>query len=415
MRKWATLFLMAAMAPRAEAAKSVSVEQLEQLLAQNQGKSDARVAQQLSELELSERVSEARMVRWEAKFQGNKAREELMRLADAAAFLNPPPADILARIDPPDSETQERMMELASDYVKSTMTRLPDFYAVRETTHFEDAPSQEQTMASAQPQTGWRMRPLVLSMGKTEAKPLHVTRTYSTTVTYRDGREVHDAQGGKDGKADQAPPGLTTTGEFGPVLSVVIADVLRTQVKWGYWEQSSGDPVAVLRYAVAEDDSNYAVGIPNGTSVDRIFPAYHGEIAIDPATGSILRLSVVADLMGPYQNMQTAIQVEYAPVEIGNRNCICPVHGVAFSKVPVSGAAKDPQSGTIMVQTQMNDVTFTQYHLFGSESHIVAGDKGEGAGSAAPATANDGTPGVPAPDAGANRPGSAAPPESVQH
>jgi hypothetical protein len=66
MREWAILLLVAAMSLPAQAAKSVSVEQLEQLLAQNQGKPDARVAQQLSDLELSERVSEVRMVRWEA-------------------------------------------------------------------------------------------------------------------------------------------------------------------------------------------------------------------------------------------------------------------------------------------------------------------------------------------------------------
>jgi hypothetical protein len=176
-----------------------------------------------------------------------------------------------------------------------------------------------------------------------------------------------------------------------------VGDAFRAQVKWGYWEQGSGDPMAVLHYTVTEDQSNYAVGIPNGVSVTQIYPAYHGEIAIDPATGSILRLSIVGDLAGPYQTMQTAILVEYAPVEIGDRTYICPVHSVAFSKVPVAGAPQDAHSGTITVQTQMNDVSFTQYHLFGSEARIVAGGAEQQNTGAAPAgTANDGSASVPA-------------------
>ena len=402
MRKWAICLLLSAIALPATAAKSVSVEQLEQLLAQNQGKSDAHVAQQLADLELTERVSPVRMARWEAKFSGSKTRAALMRVADAAAFLNPPHADMVP-IAPPDGDTQERMMELAVDYVKTTMTRLPNFFAVRETTHFEDVPSQEQMMAGGSLPSGWRMRPLGLSMGRTEAKLLRETGTYSTTVAYRDGYEVHGTAGAKQNQANQAPPGLTTIGEFGPVLSVVTGDASRAQVTWGYWEQGTGDPMAVLHYTVSEDQSNYAVGIPNGTKVDTIYPAYHGEFAIDPATGSILRITVVADLMGPYQAMQTAILVEYAPVAIGTRTYICPVHGVAFSKVPVGGTTQQPQSGTITVQTQMNDVTFTHYHLFGSESRILTGDKGQSAGSAAAGTADNGAPAAPASDANPNQ------------
>jgi hypothetical protein len=106
------------------------------------------------------------------------------------------------------------------------------------------------------------------------------------------------------------------------------------------------------------------VAIPNGTKIEEVYPGYHGEIAIDPATGTILRLSLIADLTGPYQSLQNAIEVEYAPVEIGDRAYICPMHSVAFSKVPVAGTTPNAPSGTVTVQTQMNDVVFSQYHLF---------------------------------------------------
>jgi hypothetical protein len=77
MGKWMTMLLLAGMALPAMAAKSLSVEQLEQLLAANQGKADAHVAQQLAEVELMERVSPERLAKWEKNFPGPKTRETL--------------------------------------------------------------------------------------------------------------------------------------------------------------------------------------------------------------------------------------------------------------------------------------------------------------------------------------------------
>ena len=74
--------------------------------------------------------------------------------------------------------------------------------------------------------------------------------------------------------------------------------------------------------------------------------------------------------------------MEYATVSIGDRSYICPVHGVAFSKVPVAAAAQG--AGGESVETQLNDVMFTEYHLFATEAHIVADEDGK-KGAAPPA------------------------------
>ena len=400
MRKWPALLLLAGMAWPAMAAKSVSVEQLDQILAANQGKADAHVAQQLADLELIERVGTERLAKWEKGFPGDKTREALLRLADMAAFLHPAPEDELVRIAPPDNDTQERMLALASDYVKTAIAQLPSLSATRETTHFEDAPSPEQEMTANPPATGWRMRPLGISLGRSETKPLRMTGSTSVEVAYRGGREVAGDTGARDGKQNEQPAGFTASGEFGPILSVVVADATANQVTWGYWEQrSTGDPMAVMRYSVPEDHSNYAVEIQNGAKVDKIYPAYHGEIAIDPATGAILRLSLVAELPPPYEGLQTAMLVEYAPVTIGEQSYICPVRGVAFSRVPVGHAAAVPRGQAMNVQTQLNDVAFTQYHLFRSDAHILTDESGNGnaPGSAAPSAPAPTTPAGPQP------------------
>jgi hypothetical protein len=355
--KWAAWLLLAVAWP-AWAAKPVSVEELDLLLANNQGKPDARVAQQLTEVELTERVSPERMAKWEKAFAGPRTREELMRLADGAAFLKTPAMDSM-HIVPPDGDTQERMLELAADYAKTAFARLPDFDATRETTHLEDAPVEEGPGAGAM----WHKNPLAMMGGKSEPKPLHVTGSMSATVSFRGGREIPGTASEKSG-AD----GPSLNGEFGPLAAIVIGDALRGQVMWSHWEQTAGDPAAVLRYQVAADQSNYTVRMPSGTKPDTKFeelhPAYHGEIAIDPATGAILRVSAVAEMPGMYEGMQSATLVEYAAVALGDGSCTCPVHGVALTKGPAAAAVPDAQNAP--VQTQLSDVEFTDYRLSGS-------------------------------------------------
>jgi hypothetical protein len=381
MRKWAVAMLLAVSAWPAMAAKSMTVGQLGQLLDTLRGKSDGKVAQELSDLELTERVSAARLAKWEKDFPGSRSHEALIKLSDLAAFFNPPAGDV-DPIPGPDSETQERMLELAGEYVKTTITRLPNFIATRETTHFEDTPSEPVSEVAGERVLGTRRQAPVITFSSTEYKSLHSTGSSSVTVTYRDGFEVHDTATGPGKNQNEPATGLTTVGEFGPILSVVMGDAMRGEVQWQRWEQrleeGANDPVAVFRYAVPQEQSNYLVGIPSGGKVDEIYPGYHGEIAIDPATGAILRISAVLELTSPYQMMQTAILVEYAPVTIGEQSYICPVHGVAFSKVPsVHGAAAQAGSAND-VKTEVNDVAFTQYHLFRSKARIVTGDSGEG-------------------------------------
>ena len=70
MRNLALLSLMAAMALPAFGAKRVTVEKLEQVLDKSSRTSDAKLAQQIYELELTERLSEGRLARLETDLPG---------------------------------------------------------------------------------------------------------------------------------------------------------------------------------------------------------------------------------------------------------------------------------------------------------------------------------------------------------
>jgi len=399
MRTWATLLLLLGIAWPAMADKNLSIEQMEQLLIKLQGKADGKVAGDLEGVQLTERVSPERLARWEAEFPGKRAHEELMKLADMSAFQNPPASDVL-RDPPPNTETDERMLALAFDYVRITTARLPDFYATRETTHFEDSLTHrsDYSYSGSMAMAGHGEMAIptqALGAGTTtEYRGLHSTGEFSMTVTYRDGHEVLDEAADKRTKEEEAGLGLTSSGEFGPILGEVIKDVVHTGVSFLRWEPANGEPAAVFGYAVPANESHFRVDVNLAGRKEGFFPAYHGEMEIDPATGEILRLTRIADSAPADVPMRAAIAVEYAPVKIGNESYICPVRGVAFSMVAVPSADDTSKA----VEIKLNDVAFTHYHEFGSEARILADASSGGENGAATA---GGAPGAEPPESSA--------------
>jgi hypothetical protein len=388
MQRLFSLFLLAGLALPAFAAKDatvakVTVAQLEQALATAHDQPDVEVARQLSGLALTERLNMVKLGHLKAAMPGDKARDQLTILADSAAFLNPPAAEIPADAAP-DQAAASQMLTLIVNYVNTTTRQLPNFIALRDTIGFEDQPQED-----VQGETGITTR---------AAMPLHSVGKFSLTVTYRDHNEVVDEKAAKHGARTG---GLTTFGEFGPILSLVVADALKGKITWGRWEQGAGGKAAVFLYTVPSEKSHYPVqfcciaeGINNdGTLNRRIFKeivSYHGEIAFDPTNGTILRITMEADLPAGELVSKAGIQVEYSSIEIAGKNYVCPVKSVSIlmahtarqtgmlNKEHYKGAAK----------TFLNDVVFGQYRRFGSEIRILTGDDGDSSHPFGPASAD---------------------------
>jgi hypothetical protein len=351
------------------AKEKVTVAQLEQVLATAHGKPEIELALQLSGMELTERISAARLRRLSADLPGDKARQALMILADSAAFLKPPAAEIPP--DPtPDPTATRKMLTAVVDYVNKTVPQLPNLIAVRDTTRFEDQPQEDQLGATG-----------ITSLS---AMPLHSVGSFNFTVTYRDHKEVVDEKAVK-----HAPNhgGLITSGEFGPILGRVVADALAGKITWSRWEQSTSAKVAVFHYTVPRGKSHFNVQFccvmdglnSNGTLNMRVFTendAYHGEIAFDPASGAIMRISMEAELSKGELVSRADILVEYSPIVIAGKSYICPSRSVsillAHTAQQTGMQSQSHYQGS--AKTYLNDVAFVQYHRFGSESKIVTED-----------------------------------------
>ncbi|MGB7190647.1 MAG: VWA domain-containing protein [Acidobacteriaceae bacterium] len=341
--------------------RHVTVAQLEQALREIQGQSGNKVARQLSGLKLTERLSDARLAFWTAKLHGKKVRQALVVLADESTFLAPPAADILPDA-PPAAAEQQRIISLTTGYLDKTIPRLPDFYATRTSVHYQETF-----------QYGG-------SYAKTDYRPLHVVHKSKTTVLYRGGHEVVDSKRTKSTAQAHDDRYFITYGTFGPLL-VVIAHAIASGLIWDRWEQGPAGKIAVFRYRVPEKESLYLTGgccLPDGdgTSFFEKLTAYHGEIAIDPATGAILRIELEADVNGFVPLGRSDIMVAYGPVKMGGETYICPVRSVSIWRarqvIPLREWDESFRTWGPYA-SMMNEFTFNKYHMFRAESRVLAG------------------------------------------
>lgn len=379
MRRMAIGLALIGMALQAWGSKSVTVDELKQAVAAEHGKPDADLAQDLSQLELSQRLSQTVLAGLKAAAPGEKTAQELDVLADQSVFLPLPPAEIPSTPSP-DAKTQRAIVASMINYITTTIHQMPNFVASRVTSSFEDRPQ-----------------------GTLSSLPLHQVGQSTVSVVYQGGQEVDTVKGKK---RKSSADGLVSWGEFGPILSTVLLDAAHSQFVWGHWEQEAGSTLAVFRYQVPQKKSHYEVRfccVIQGRVADadsfggewyRQTAGYHGEMAVDPATGAIRRLTVVSDLSPDSPMLTASIAVSYGSVEIGGKNYICPVRSVAIA----TRRLNETQHGVLLPQemshgpilTRLNEVAFDHYRMFRGESRILTDEEAKEEGAPLPpATSSD--------------------------
>ena len=364
MRSIAVFILLGTIALPALAAKRVTVKQLDQSLTDAKAKPDQEVARWLTGLELTERMSTQQLLRWKDAMPGSASWRALTALADTSAFLNPPSEEI-PHTAPLDRDAQQKLLASTSAYIQKTLSSLPNFFATEAIFTFEDTP--------AEPQDAYQ--------------PLHYADFMRANVLYRGGREVMETNSGEVSEKDETVTphsGLLSSGEFGPVLNTVLTDAQSGKLAWSHWESGAASPMAVFRYSVPRNKSHYKVKVllPGHSKPSQTRPAYHGEIAIDPASGTILRLTLRADLIDDDPMSRADLMVEYGPVELGKQTYICPIKSVALvmaygeGSLIVPGATHDRtfvEAHQGAQQTLLNDVAFEHYQVLRSEARVLTG------------------------------------------
>jgi hypothetical protein len=384
----------------AGAVKRLTVAQLEQkLTALNQShRDDIAVVMQLSEMELTERLTVTTAARLRTQIpMGPKTALALQLMADQSALLDPPANEIPGETYP-EAAAQARLLDAARRYVMDTVPRLPNLIATRTTYSFDDSPQ------------ALKENYLPIRAG------FHPIARFSHEIAFNDSKVTDAPDPSPDQPVDKLavavdrksvqPPlqlGLHPGSEYGWATALVMTDSAKGQITWSHWEQGTGGLLAVFHYVVPASASHYVVtycctqiktpgtmrmdrrrlGTPGTTdTIDQQplteKPGYHGSISIDPATGAILRLTIDADMKIGDPLARAAFVVEYGPVVLGDRASIFPVWSLTLSAESTNPAEiqREPPARVL------NETSFSHYHRLGTTMRMVSMPEGKADGSA---------------------------------
>ena len=341
--------------------KRVNMAQLREAINELQQASDSEGERRLKEMELTERLSSSELAKWLTTLKGRKSREALTALADQSAFPFPPAEDTLDQA-PPSLQEQHQIAQKTVGYVSRLIPILPNLLTERITTLYSEPQLPGQT---------WKT-----SFGNQSLDPVSTTEA---TVHVSNGREVVQEMPTStiakipDGRGILEQKSLQTEGTFGPILGSVLIAVAKPDSKlmWARWEKAEKGTLAVFRYNIPAKTPVFNVGfccLPIDGVLEN-FETYaptYGEIAVDPATGAILRLTMRAGLAWRLPLQHSDIMIEYGPVILGGTSYICPIRSVEISRQR-SVVLHTEFGETFKIYapfvTILNDVKYENYHL----------------------------------------------------
>ncbi|HWG22079.1 MAG TPA: hypothetical protein VG225_16235 [Terracidiphilus sp.] len=337
---WMVLVLMVAVSAWA-ASKKMTVAQLEDLLAsQHQaGKSDADVAAELQNVELTEELTHSTMNSMSPEVPGQLTTEQLYVLEIRSAVL-PAPATDISTAAAPDAAAQKAMLDKAMDYAAKTYAQLPAMSATKVTRRFQDNPQPgKDTFAAKNNAT--------LSV---QGTAIRYTASAETPVSLHGGVENAPAKE----KTNWGDNGMIAMEGQPPALNAVLQEAQAAgKINWVRWEMVNGMQTAVYSFSVDKKKSHYAVSyccFPETSQAGNIAmrgtetaggagnymnnanwknwkgtEPYHGEIFVDPKTGVVVRLDLQAELKGSDPVRVEKQRIDYGEVKVGDKAVIVPV------------------------------------------------------------------------------------------
>lgn len=376
MKRVLVFALCLASVSTAWAAKKVTVADLKATLAslREAKKSDFDVATRLKDVELSEQLTPADRVALQEFAPGPLATEQLDILQGRTAVLPPPQAE-LPSTPAPDASAQKAILAKAIDYVTGTYMHNPHLVAQRATTRYQDGVESIHT-----------------NSGMTNNMP-NSTRSWELPNMYMRMIGSHTAETESDKGMEMAPKvaqkqpwgqnGQISEGGPGPVLSVILQEAAAAgTLQWKRWETVREHKAAVFSFAVPKKKSHYEVNyccFPETKDYGRMgyegtganlqygttwkdFKAtvgYHGELFIDPVSGTILRVATQAELKPSDFVHQEDMRIDYAPVNVGEKQFVLPVEMFTITEVVPNG---DNPGARYSVRHTLFHMTYTEYH-----------------------------------------------------
>jgi hypothetical protein len=187
--------------------------------------------------------------------------------------------------------------------------------------------------------------------------------TLTVKLSYFEQKEQHQLtliDGKPTGQVYETLTGARGMGEFGGTLHGIFDPASAAQFRWESWKNVRKHRVAVYNYVVDQSHSRYMMETGSLSNIHKAIVAFHGVIEIDSETGQVLHFTYIADRIPRELSLNsTRTTVDYDFADVGGRDYLLPA-----------------SSETVMVTPRIqmkNQMTFTEYRKFGSESTITFG------------------------------------------
>lgn len=362
------------------AAKKMTVQQLKDLLATDQKsqKSDADVAGELKDVELTEEMTHGTMDSFKPLVPGQLTTEQLFVLEIRSAVLAPPASEIPATAAP-DATKQKAILDKATDYATKTYAQMPALTATRTMRRFQDSAQQDQPALGSHSTA-------VLSA---TYSPVRYTASDDATVTFKNGAEVNPLAGVKAHWGENSM--IALLGQAPDPGTVLQEAQAAGKIGWLRWETVAGHELAVFSYSVDKKKSHYAVHyccFPETSQAGQVsmrgqesaggagnyqtnatwkdFKAtepYHGEIFIDPDTGVIYRLITEVEFKGSEPVKAENQRIDYGVETVGDKKVVVP--GFVTIDTLEQPLPESPQGRFILRHTLFTE-NYSEYKAAGS-------------------------------------------------
>lgn len=360
MKRFGLIVMLLMLVTPAWAAKKITVAQLEELLhsLQQAKKTDAEVADQLRQVELTEELTRDVMERMAGSVPGPLTTEYLYVLEASSAMLAPPQAD-LPSTPAPDAAAQKALLDKAVSFATTTYAQLPHLSATKTAYRFQDH------LEPPTPDTAKNTAVQWSEANKTATNQfIQYISANQTQVESQNGAEILSKA--KDPTPWGSNGQITLPGQR-PVLSAIVQQAQAAgKINWLRWETVNGRPAAVFTFAVEKKKSRYevnyccfpntestgAIGYPTGvggsmdTSSLQTYSSfkpykstvpYHGELFIDSGTGLVVRLVTIAEFKPSDIIKQEDTRIDYAGVKVDDKMMVVPVRNIIDTEVVING------------------------------------------------------------------------------
>ena len=233
---------------------------------------------------------------------------------------------------PPDPAEQDRLLAAIEAYAAGYVSGLPNFLC-EQVTHQYDA---------ALKSNRW-----------------HKGDALTSRLSFQSGKEkrVLELVNGKpaDPERRQWRTPLTSEGEFGILLGVVLGPDSDATFTWNRWESIRGKRLAVFDFSVDKEHSTLRMQLSD--LAQAVLP-YHGSVFADPDSGAVWRITdaVTSDIPPKLEMRDISTVIDYEETTIGDRQYLLPA------------------SATVAVTTWSrrirNEIEFQGYRKFDADSVI---------------------------------------------